>query len=38
MHTHTASVEAFNKEFAKQLFKSMDAQELQDPKQIEFKI
>ena len=30
-HTHTAFVEAFNKELAKQLFKPMDAQELQDP-------
>ena len=31
-HTHTAFVEAFNKELAKLLFKPMDAQELQDPK------
>ena len=30
--THTAFVEAFNKELAKLLFKPMDAQELQDPK------
>ena len=30
-HTHTAFVEAFNKELAKLLFKPMDAQELQDP-------
>ena len=29
-HTHTAFVEAFNKELAKLLFKPMDAQELQD--------
>ena len=28
-HTHTAFVEAFNKELAKLLFKQMDAQELQ---------
>ena len=28
--THTAFVEAFNKELAKLLFKLMDAQELQD--------
>ena len=27
-HTHTAFVEAFNKELAKLLFKPMDAQEL----------
>ena len=27
-HTHTAFVEAFNKELAKRLFKPMDAQEL----------
>ena len=32
-HTHTAFVEAFNKELAKLLFKPMDAQELQDPSQ-----
>ena len=30
-HTHTAFVEAFNKELAKLLFKPMGAQELQDP-------
>ena len=30
-HTHTAFVEAFNRELAKLLFKPMDAQELQDP-------
>ena len=30
-HTHTAFVGAFIKELAKQLFKPMDAQELQDP-------
>ena len=29
-HTHTAFVEAFNKELAKLLFKPMDAQEIQD--------
>ena len=29
-HTHTAFVEAFNKELAKLLLKPMDAQELQD--------
>ena len=33
-HTHTAFVEAFNKELAKLLFKPMDAQELQDPGKI----
>ena len=33
-HTHTAFVEAFNKELAKLLFKPMDAQELQDPKKV----
>ena len=32
--THTAFVEAFNKELAKLLFKPMDAQELQDPEKI----
>ena len=31
---HTAFVEAFNKELAKMLFKSMDAQELQDPEKV----
>ena len=30
-HTHTAFVEAFDKELAKLLFKPMDAQEFQDP-------
>ena len=33
-HTHTAFVEAFKKELAKLLFKSMDAQELQDPEKV----
>ena len=33
-HTHTAFVEAFNKELAKVLFKPMDAQELQDPEKV----
>ena len=33
-HTHTAFVEAFNKELAKLLFKLMDAQELQDPEKV----
>ena len=33
-HTHTAFVEAFNKELSKLLFKPMDAQELQDTKKI----
>ena len=33
-HTGTAFLEAFNKELAKQLFKPMDAQELQDPEKI----
>ena len=33
-HTHTAFVEAFNKELAKLLFKSMDAQEFQDPEKV----
>ena len=33
-HTHTAFVEAFNKEIAKELFKPMDAQELTDPNKI----
>ena len=31
-HTHTAFVEAFNKEFTKLLLKPMGAQELQDLK------
>ena len=33
-HTHTAFVEAFNKELAKLLFKPMDAQELQGPEKV----
>ena len=33
-HTHTALVEAFNKELAKLLFKQMDAQELRDPEKV----
>ena len=33
-HAHTAFVEAFNKELAKELFKPMDAQELKDPDKI----
>ena len=33
-HTHTAFVEAFNKELAKLLFKSIYAQELQDPEKV----
>ena len=33
-HTHTAFVEAFNKELAKELFKPMDAHELNDPDKI----
>ena len=33
-HTHTAFVEASNKELEKLLFKPMDAQELQDPKNV----
>ena len=33
-HTHTAFVEAFNKELAKLLFKPMVAQELQGPKKV----
>ena len=33
-HTHTAFVEAFNRELAKLLFKLMDAQELQDPEKV----
>ena len=33
-HTHTAFVEAFNKELAKLLFKPMDAQEIQDPEKV----
>ena len=33
-HTHTAFVKAFDKYFSKQLFKSTDTQELQDPEKI----
>ena len=33
-HTHTTSVEAFNKELIKLLFKPMDAQELQGPEKV----
>ena len=33
-HTHTAFLEAFNKELAKLLFKLIDAQELQDPEKV----
>ena len=33
-HTHTAFVEAFNKELAKLLFKPIDAQELQNPEKV----
>ena len=33
-HTHTAFVESFNKELAKEVFKPMDAQELNDPDKI----
>ena len=33
-HTHTAFVEAFNRELAKLLFKPMDAQELQDLEKV----
>ena len=33
-HTHTAFVEAFNRELAKLLFKPMDAQEPQDPENL----
>ena len=33
-HTHTAFVEAFNKELTKLLFKPMDAQELQDSEKV----
>ena len=33
-HTHSAFVEAFNKELAKLLFKPMDVQELQDPEKV----
>ena len=33
-HTHTAFVEAFNKELAKLLFKPKDAQDLQDHEKV----
>ena len=33
-HNHTAFAKASNKEFAKLLFKAMDAQELQDPEKV----
>ena len=33
-HTHTAFVEAFNKELAKLLFKPVDTQKLQDPEKV----
>ena len=33
-HTHTAFVEVFSKELAKQLFKSMNNQELKDPEKV----
>ena len=33
-HTHTAIVEAFNKELAKLLFKPMDTQELKGPEKV----
>ena len=33
-HTYTTFVENFNKEFAKLLFKLMDAQELEDPEKV----
>ena len=33
-HTHTAFVEAFNKELVKLLFEPMDAQGLQDPEEV----
>ena len=33
-YTHTAFVDAFNKELEKLLFKPMDAQELQEPKTL----
>ena len=33
-HTHTAFVEAFNRELAKLLFKPMYAQELRDPEKV----
>ena len=33
-HTHTAFVEAFNKDLAELFFKPMDAQELKDPEKV----
>ena len=33
-HTHTAFMEAFNRELVKLLFIPMDAQELQDPEKV----
>ena len=33
-HTHTAFLEAFSNKLEKQLFRSMNAQELQDPKKV----
>ena len=33
-HTHTAFVEAFNKELVEELFKPMDVQEINDPNKI----
>ena len=33
-HTHTALVEAFNKELEKQFFKPLDAQEFEDPEKL----
>ena len=33
-HTHTAFVDAFNKELEKLLFKPVDVQELQDPEKV----
>ena len=37
-HTHTAFVEAFNKELAKLFLKPMDAQKLQDPENFGLKM
>ena len=34
-HTHTAFVEAFNKEWEKQVFKPMDGQELKDSEKFQ---
>ena len=33
-HIHTIFVETFNNELIKQLFKPMDAKELQDPEKV----